>query len=91
MYIEPTHEKFLPYAVTVPQELTGSHKYGICDFGEHCGTCLCFTFCNACAMGDLWYRAGYTHATTQNQVPPIQNCNGWQPPDFIEIHMKEVA
>lgn len=77
-YIRPTHERFLPASVVVPNELTGSFTHGLCDWFQRPGLCLCFIFCQWFAMGDLFYRAGHTHAISQNSTPPCQDCPGWQ-------------
>ncbi|CAK9066000.1 Uncharacterized protein SCF082_LOCUS33678 [Durusdinium trenchii] len=80
LYIKPTHEKYLPSTVVVPDDLRGDFRYGLCDCGEDgrsCGTCLSFLVCPWCTMGDLWYRAGYAHAVYKSP-PPMQDCNGHQ-------------
>jgi len=78
LYIYPSHDRYLAAGMIMPQELRGRFKYDLCDFSGACGACCCFTFCTWCAIGDLWYRAGHTHAISGNSHPPIQGCHGWQ-------------
>lgn len=78
LYIYPTHEKYLTPGMIMPQELMGRFKYGLFDCSGDCGMCMCLFFCQWCAFGEFFYRAGHTHAISGNSTAPIQGCHGWQ-------------
>ncbi|CAE7202492.1 unnamed protein product [Symbiodinium natans] len=77
-FILPTHEKFLPRDVSIPQELTGKWKYGHWEFFGACGTCVCFLLCPCCTMSEYWYRSGHLHASSRNSPEHVAGCPGWQ-------------
>lgn len=83
-FIKPTADKYIPTSAVIPADLKNRWLYGIFDCcSEALGTCLCFTFFPVCASSDLWYRAGWIHATLDGELEPsheraVQCCPGWQ-------------
>lgn len=81
-YIKPTPDKYVPRHVVMPEQLTGSFKYGAFDCFSELGTCCCFTWCTSCMMADLWYRAGWLHASMGTPGPKFNSydasCPGWR-------------
>lgn len=77
LYIKPVPERYLPNNAIIPADLQGRWNFGIFDCFGDCGTCLCFLFCSPCAIGDLWYRAGWVHQTLGGQSFGIK-MPGWE-------------
>jgi len=85
-YIKPTPSLYVPARVIVPDDLKGRWQYGMFDCQGAWGTFCCFFWCTPCAVADLWYRAGWIHASLGRNVdtsPELSCCPGW--PWFLGV------
>lgn len=91
MFIKPKPNLYVPVRAVVPQDLKRDFKYGLFDCFGDCGTCCCFTWCPACMLSDLWYRAGWLHAALGSSATHADtgSCPGW--PFFAGVGMYCVA